>query len=126
MRVAITGSRTWTNPTQTTEALYAVQGLAVAMDQKLTVVHGACPEGPDRHAANWCRMYPNVAEERYPADWNKWGKVAGFRRNDEMSASGLTLVLAFWDGMSRGTKDMIDRCEARGVPVIVNRFTNFD
>ena len=29
------------------------------------------------------------------------------------------LVLAFWDGASRGTKFVIDNCKRRGIPVRV-------
>lgn len=126
MRIGITGSRSWTNPILVHGALGALMELCVTMSQTLTVVHGACPEGPDKHAADWCQSRPWVMEERHPADWAKWGKVAGFRRNDEMAASELLLVLAFWDGTSRGTEDMIHRCELRGVPVLLNKFTDFD
>lgn len=43
----------------------------------------------------------------YPADWAKYGKSAGFKRNIEMSKVSDALV-AFWDGKSKGTKHMID------------------
>jgi len=45
--------------------------------------------------------------ESYPANWTKYGKRAGYLRNQEMAnvADGL---IAFWDGKSRGTKHMID------------------
>ena len=44
---------------------------------------------------------------RRPADWKKHGKSAGHRRNHQMAleADGL---LAFWDGRSPGTKNMIE------------------
>jgi hypothetical protein len=42
-----------------------------------------------------------------PADWNKYGKSAGYRRNEEMAKIADGLV-AFWDGKSRGTSHMID------------------
>ena len=45
--------------------------------------------------------------ERYPADWEKHGKGAGFRRNHQMALASDVLV-AFWDGKSRGTKNMIE------------------
>ena len=41
------------------------------------------------------------------ADWEKHGKSAGYKRNQEM-ANVSTHLIAFWDGKSRGTKHMID------------------
>ena len=43
----------------------------------------------------------------FPADWDKYGKTAGYKRNDEMARNADALI-AFWDGKSRGTKHMID------------------
>lgn len=41
------------------------------------------------------------------ADWDTYGKAAGYRRNAKMAkyADG---CIVFWDGVSRGTKHMID------------------
>lgn len=58
----------------------------------------------------------NVAKYLFPADWNKYGKRAGYIRNREMGnfADGL---LAFWDGKSRGTKHMIEYMGSLNKPV---------
>ena len=45
--------------------------------------------------------------ERYPADWNRFGKRAGYIRNETMAQNADALV-ALWDGESQGTKHMID------------------
>lgn len=49
----------------------------------------------------------NIKCKYYPAEWNKYGKSAGYRRNVVM-AEYADAVLVFWDGISRGTKHMID------------------
>lgn len=46
----------------------------------------------------------------YPADWKKYGKSAGIRRNKEMAKVADGLV-AFWDGKSRGTANMIEEMQ---------------
>ncbi|PEU21331.1 DUF2493 domain-containing protein [Bacillus wiedmannii] len=43
----------------------------------------------------------------FPAEWDKFGKSAGYRRNVQM-AEYADACVTFWDGKSRGTKHMID------------------
>ncbi len=45
--------------------------------------------------------------QEYLPDWDNLGKTAGPTRNAEMAAEA-DYVIAFWDGNSRGTKDMIN------------------
>jgi hypothetical protein len=56
--------------------------------------------------------------EIYPADWKKYGKSAGFMRNEQM-ANIADAVIAFWNGESHGTKHMIDIAEEKGLNVKV-------
>lgn len=50
----------------------------------------------------------------FPADWDQYGKYAGYRRNQEM-AEYSDSALCFWNGISRGTMHMIGLMEARTV-----------
>lgn len=59
---------------------------------------------------------------RMPADWEQHGKSAGAIRNQQMAQDGDALI-AFWDGKSRGTKDMIAKATRRGVNVHIYRYT---
>lgn len=43
----------------------------------------------------------------FPADWNTYGKRAGFIRNQEIIDNS-DFVIAFWDGISKGTKHSLD------------------
>lgn len=58
--------------------------------------------------------------ERFPADWDRNGIAAGPIRNTKMAAHADALV-AFWDGKSRGTKDMIEKAKERNLPVRIVR-----
>ena len=58
---------------------------------------------------------------KFPADWDKYGKSAGHRRNAEMAAIATHAVI-FWDGESRGTKDMIKHCVKQGIDHRVIRY----
>ena len=59
---------------------------------------------------------------RFPADWNTYGKSAGYRRNAEMAkyaSEAYGVLFAFWDGQSRGTKHMIALAKRYGLEVHV-------
>lgn len=57
----------------------------------------------------------------FPADWERYGKSAGYRRNTEMAKNADALV-AFWDGKSLGTRHMIEIAKSRGLKVRVKRY----
>lgn len=58
---------------------------------------------------------------KFPADWDKDGKRAGFIRNERM-AKYATHCVCFWDGVSRGTKSMIELAEKYKLPTRVIRY----
>ena len=62
-----------------------------------------------------------LSVELHPADWAKHGRAAGPIRNEEM-ASVADALIAFWDGQSRGTKNMIDTANAKGLKVAIVRY----
>lgn len=57
----------------------------------------------------------------FPANWNKHGKSAGYKRNQEMGEFADAAV-CFWDGNSKGTKHMIDIMNKLNKPVYVVRY----
>jgi len=77
------------------------------------IVHGAA-RGADRIAGEEAGKLGFHTEE-HPADWDRLGKAAGFIRNEEMAALGASLCIAFWDGKSRGTWDMVERAKKHGI-----------
>lgn len=62
-----------------------------------------------------------LSVELHPADWQRHGRAAGPIRNEEM-ASVADALIAFWDGQSRGTKNMIDTANAKGLKVAIVRY----
>ena len=65
----------------------------------------------DWAVVNWCPF------KEFPADWNKYGKRAGYLRNKQMLEEGHPdLVVAFPGG--KGTTMMVQIAEAAGVPVL--------
>ena len=59
--------------------------------------------------------------ETYTADWKAHGRAAGPIRNAQMASVAHALI-AFWDGKSRETKNMIDTATKRGLQVAVVRY----
>jgi len=80
------------------------------------LIHG-CARGVDSWAEQ-VAVAAGISVRRRPADWNRYGRQAGLLRNvamlEETLAVSSYLILIFWDGHSRGTKHMIDACQARG------------
>ncbi len=102
MRILVTGSRGLDNISQVEGVLS--QYIAV----KDTVIHGACPSGVDAIADDYARRYFNDVLVA-PADWKTHGRAAGPIRNKEMiTRFEPDVVVAVWDGVSRGTRNMID------------------
>ncbi len=64
---------------------------------------------------------------KFPAEWNKYGKSAGYRRNADMAKyaiqdNNIGMLIAFWDGKSKGTKHMIDLAKRYGLEVHIIKF----
>ena len=55
-------------------------------------------------------------------EYEKYGKAAPIRRNDEIIEYA-DVVVALWDGKSKGTKYVIDRCKKIGRSLIVYNMT---
>ena len=73
------------------------------------------------------RLGERYAKERgfsvayFPADWDRYGRSAGIRRNVQMAENADALV-AFWDGASRGTRHMIKTAKDHGLPVRIKKY----
>ena len=86
--------------------------------------HGKHPElgidlGADFGASCWA-LENDIRQFKVPAEWDKHGKAAGPIRNQEMLELHFPdLILAFWDGKSKGTGDMVRRAMKFGTPVLI-------
>ena len=86
---------------------------------KIVIISG-CARGADTLGMRYASE--NIFDvDEYPADWDKYGKKAGYMRNVEMAENPDALI-AFWDGKSKGTKHMIDIATERKLPIRVIRY----
>lgn len=58
---------------------------------------------------------------RFPADWNRFGKSAGYIRNEEMAKYADKCVV-FWDGVSRGSFHMINLAKKYNLELHIIRY----
>ena len=120
MRVLVTGSRDWSDPNAArkmiSDRLFDL-ALESGDPSSIVIVHGAA-RGADRFAHQEAQK-AGLLVEPHPADWERHGKSAGFRRNAEMVSLGADLCLAFWNGKSNGAKHTIDLARNAGIPVEV-------
>jgi precorrin-6x reductase len=108
MRVLVCGSRGF-NDYEFAKRFLSGYGIT-------SIIHGGA-RGADSCGAKYAQDVgiPCIA---FNADWNSYGRRAGIIRNERMLKEGAPdLVVAFWDGNSKGTKHMIDIAEKAGVPV---------
>jgi hypothetical protein len=111
VRVLVCGSRDWNDQAR-------IAARIVQLPEGTVVLHGTA-RGADIIAARYAEGL-GYEVEHWPADWEKYGKRAGIVRNIDMLGSGVDLVIAFWDGKSRGTKHTFTEARRRGITVEVH------
>jgi len=114
MRVIIAGSRGFNSIDHMSTFMKC---LTITSD---TVVISGTARGADQLGEKWANLN-GYSVERYPAEWSKYGRSAGYKRNELMATKADTLV-AFWDGKSRGTKHMIDLARKHGLTVHISHY----
>ena len=107
MKVAVIGSR----------GLY-VPNLADYLPPETTEIVSGGARGVDSSAAQYARAQGLKLTEFRP-NYDVYGKGAPLVRNREI-VNYADLVLAFWDGKSRGTKMVIDTCKKSGKEIMVH------
>jgi len=133
VRVLVTGSRDWDDRLTIYRGLheYVQSRWPMGYDSEnqpvdwvapcdFVLVHGACPTGADSIADDWA-INNWLIPERHPADWEKYGKRAGFIRNSEMVDAGADLLLAFIKNESKGATMTLRLAEKAGIPCQVWR-----
>jgi YspA, cpYpsA-related SLOG family len=118
MRVLVCGSRTWTDWAAVRRAVFD-ESLILPWDAN-TIIHGGAI-GADSIAGCIAKEL-GCKIELYLPDWEKYGKSAGIYRNQQMVLDGKPdKVIAFWDGVSRGTKHMVSFAAVHNIPVQIVR-----
>ena len=120
-KVIVAGSRTANNADTyllLESKLNALLGRK-SITHDIVIVSGTA-KGADKMGEYYATIY-NYRIARYPADWDQYGRRAGYIRNAEMATDADALV-ALWDGESRGTKHMIAIANQMGLPTRIIKF----
>lgn len=93
--------------------------------EKIRIVSGTA-RGADLLGEQYAKI-SGYEVSRFPADWDGLGKRAGYVRNAEMAKFAVAdgnygVLIAFWDGKSKGTKHMINLAEKKGLEVHIVKF----
>lgn len=110
----VTGSRDWRDAEKVNDAL----DLALAFNRNMRLVQGGAA-GADRLAYDWAKER-DVPVATFAPDYQQPSPQRYHERNDRMLDIA-DQVIAFWDGVSRGTKSVIDKARDRGLRVQVVR-----
>ena len=125
LRVIIAGSRDFDDfPKLMNSSIEILTGISKKRDDldRIRIISGTA-----RGAGKLGEQYAKIAGyelSKFPADWDGLGKRAGYIRNAEMAKFAVEdgnygVLIAFWDGQSRGTKHMIDLAKRYGLEVHV-------
>ena len=110
MKTIIAGSRSF-------DDIKLVYRAIAESDFYITEVVSGTANGIDKLGEEYARNF-RLKVKRFPAMWDIYGKSAGYIRNVQMAEYSDALV-AVWDGVSKGTKHMIDIAKAKGLKVYV-------
>lgn len=103
IRIIVAGCRNYNNYIEAKNYIdYCISN--IKRDNTLVFLSGCC-EGADKLGEKYATEN-RYAIEYYPAQWSKYGKSAGPKRNEQM-AKICDYVICFWDNKSSGTKSMI-------------------
>lgn len=128
LRVIIAGSRDFDDfPKLMNSCIDILHEISEQNDNldKIRIVSGTA-RGADQLGEQYAKLV-GYEVSKFPADWDGLGKRAGYVRNAEMAKYAMAdgnygVLIAFWDGKSKGTKHMIDLAEKNGLEIHIVSF----
>ncbi len=98
------------------ERCFGVLDRLLAGRGEVEIVSGHA-RGADLLGEEYAKLH-GLALRVFPAEWARYGKAAGPIRNGQMieyARGEQPLVIAFWDGQSRGTANTLARAREAGI-----------
>lgn len=113
VKLAIVGSRTFTDYAK----LHKTVTQILKVEQIEHIISGGGAYGTDSLAERFAKQH-KIELTVYTPDWERLGKSAGMIRNKTIIDS-CDCAIAFWDGISKGTKNAIEYCKKTDTPLVV-------
>ena len=111
MKVAVIGSRTFNDYELLRQTLSKLE---------ITLVVSGGAKGADSLGEEYANAN-NIPTKIFLPDWDKYGKSAGMLRNSDI-INEVEIVVAFWDGESKGCKDAIAKANKLNKKVLIISF----
>ena len=118
MKLIIAGTRTFTNY----QKLKQICDHFLKDQTNIEIVSGAYYRGADKLGEQYAKER-GYKLTQFPADWKIFGRAAGPKRNEQM-ANYADALIAFWDGKSKGTLNMIKLANQNKLSVTVINLVN--
>lgn len=116
MKLAIVGSRTFDDYDKLKYYMEFIDGY----NYKFELIVSGGAKGADALAKRFAAEH-SISTATFLPDWNKYGKPAGYRRN-KLIVDACDIVLAFWDGKSKGTEHTISLAKKAKKPTFIIYF----
>ena len=104
MKVAVIGSRT-----------LHLENLRDYLPDDTTEIVSGGAKGIDADAKKYA-LQNHISLTEFLPDYQRYGRGAPLKRNIQI-IDYADIVLAVWDGKSRGTKYVIDQCKKKNIPL---------
>lgn len=114
-KLAVVGSRS------ITDYSFIKRLLDRKLDSIECIISGGA-RGVDTLAERWANEN-RIPIKVFPADWDRWGKRAGYIRNETIIKE-CDICLAIWDGQSKGTLHSVNLCKKYKKPHLLFDFNS--
>lgn len=114
IRIIIAGTRSFNDYALLRKTMCSLFGQVPPA--QMEIVSGHCPTGADSLGELFARRN-GIRLTLFPADWAKYEKAAGPIRNKQMAEYAVPdgYCIIFWDGKSRGSRNMVAEAKKAGV-----------
>lgn len=115
IKVIIAGSRKYDDYATLVEKCDKILSKKLENSNTQVVIVSGCAKGADSLGERYA-VEKGLQVEKYPADWNRYGNSAGYRRNAQMAAIADALIAFPKLGeANKGTMNMIECARKRGL-----------